>query len=172
MGNQQLAPADVDLAYLAGIIDGEGSVAMRRNGNKKQLWFTPALNIYNTDRDLIYWCRDVLQALGAGVHVGQHTRAHGRKVQYVLTIQRMESLLNVLPRIIPFLRQKKYRAELLLEFSQRRIGRKGEQYSSHDLEVVALVYEANGDRGNNSETVRAGASRLKRQSMPDTKVQD
>lgn len=168
MGNQQLAPAGVDLAYLAGIIDGEGSVNMRRNGGKKGLWFTPALSIYNTDRDLIYWCRDVLQVLGAGVHIGSHVRAHGRKVQYTLTIQRMESLLKVLPALIPFLRQKKYRAELLLEFCERRAGRKGEPYSSGDLEVVALTYEANGDRGrkNNSETVRAGANRLKIQSTP------
>lgn len=165
MGNQQLTPLPTDLAYLAGIIDGEGSLAAHRNGNKKGLWYTPRLSIYNTDLQLIEWCRDVLAELGAGSHIGSHVREHGRRVQYVLTIQRLKALRVCLPHIIPFLKQKRFRGELLLEFCERREDRRT-PYEPRDLDIVAMLFDANGDKRNNAQTVREAASRLKRQSTP------
>lgn len=167
MGNQQLALSPLDLAYIAGIIDGEGSISAHRNGNKKGLWYTPRLSVYNTDSDLIYWIRDCFQACGAGVYINEHLREHGRKKQYVLQVHRLKSLLLILPLIIPFLKQKKQRAEWLLEFCQRRVGAKpGTLYQERELELVALLFEANGDKRNNAQTVREAAHRLKRQSAP------
>jgi hypothetical protein len=169
MDNQQLAPvSETDLAYLAGLIDADGSISAHRNSNKKGLWFTPRLSFYNTDRDLVYWVRDVFQALGAGVHISSSRRAHGRRVLYHAMVGRFKSLPPVLEALIPYLRLKRKQAEVLLEFVNRRKNR-NEPYSHYDLELIVELFELNGDRKNNAETVRGEANRLKRQSIPSSK---
>jgi hypothetical protein len=41
-----------DWAYLAGIIDGEGTIAFMKRGNN----FFPAVSIANTSMELMRWC--------------------------------------------------------------------------------------------------------------------
>jgi hypothetical protein len=55
-----LPRSQVDMAYLAGIIDGEGSfmISKTKNDNKRgqrSIWFSPVLSITNTNFELILW---------------------------------------------------------------------------------------------------------------------
>jgi hypothetical protein len=170
MDNQQLVPSVPDLAYLAGILDADGSISLDRQA--KTLYFHPNLAVHNTDYALIEWTRDLYRGLGAEPHVYERSRGKNKLI-YTVNLKSLSKVKKALPYIIPFLHQKKQRAEWILEFVERRLEKTGGlsgrtvPYDSRDLELVALVYEANGDYGNNATTVREAAHRLKRQSGPE-----
>src|SRR5215471_14244408 len=51
--------SDLDLAYLAGIVDGEGSVGLDKMGTQNQRWvnirFHPQVTVVNANMDLMVW---------------------------------------------------------------------------------------------------------------------
>lgn len=48
--------SDTDAAYLAGLMDGEGSVTMAMKRQRRTTW---RISIANTDFDLLAWCKEV-----------------------------------------------------------------------------------------------------------------
>lgn len=172
MDNQQLFPAVEDLAYAGGLLDADGSVGLYRNGNKKGLWFNPILSFYNNDENTVDWMRDLFRALGVEPHKAAQSRGGKVKTQYSVTVRKLAHIERLLPQLIPYLRLKRRRAEMVLEFSKGRLNRQGTDrakqgpYTESELDLVSAVFLANGDYRNNAETVRAGAPRLKRQSIP------
>lgn len=48
---------DVDAAYLAGLVDGEGSLTRAKDTDRgRGVW---RLSIYNSEQNLVNWCKDV-----------------------------------------------------------------------------------------------------------------
>jgi|SRR5215831_6802504 len=93
-------------AYLAGFIDGEGSVSMCQNG--------PRLIITNTYLPTLEWIRDTV---GAGNiqqvrHKGLGERS---KPCYNLNLG-SHAAGRILPKVIPYMKVKKARAEILVEY--------------------------------------------------------
>lgn len=100
-----------DLAYLAGIIDGEGSfVAAIRTIRRGALDMQMTLKVNNTDHDLIEW----LGLFGGRVHMRKKYATHCRQ-QWEWCIGIVE-LAPLLVEVTPYLRVKKRQAELLLEW--------------------------------------------------------
>ena len=48
--------SDVEAAYAAGILDGEGSISVTRNHTDR--WPSPQVSVASTDRELLIWFRD------------------------------------------------------------------------------------------------------------------
>ncbi len=103
----KLSPEDA--AYLAGLIDGEGTIALSRRhaGDNRQLVVT----ISSTESALVEWVR---AALGVGKITHKRTTSprHAPGLTYCVTNRQA---LNVLAQVAPFLRSyKRDRAELVL----------------------------------------------------------
>lgn len=124
------------LAYLAGIVDGEGSLCVYRvNPAKYNRYQTPnyraVLNISNTRKELVSWLDDNFSNFNSGSK--KHKRSifkknstHERWI-YEWVVQG-HRLLDICEQLMPYLVLKKRQAELIIEFrktyTQRSFGSK------------------------------------------------
>ncbi len=91
-----------DLAYIAGIVDGEGSIS-RVKGKKS--W---RICVYNTDLGLIDW----LVSFGGKFYVRPEMTCgfKTKKTQYGWQVQRRVDVFELLTAVLPYLRIKKQKA--------------------------------------------------------------
>lgn len=105
--------SETDLAYLAGLVDGEGCIyAYDRSGQ--------GIKIGLTDHIAIDWLGDKFSGT---VHT-EGRRNHTRKPVKVWQLQRMSDLDVLLPLLIPFLKIKQQQAEILLKYIRLSINSK------------------------------------------------
>lgn len=113
-------PDQCELAWLAGIIDGEGSVTIGARLRKKtnNLVLVPQVLITNTDKEIIKECERILNKMQLGYtinwieykHKDYLDRANIRITKY----QRVKFLLE---HLTPYLHsRKRHNAEVVLEF--------------------------------------------------------
>lgn len=97
----------IDLGYVAGYFDGEGSVICR-----KRRW--TKITFCNTHKQSL---REIQEFLRAGRICEIHKRhsSLGRKRMYVLTIGRGQDLRRILPQLIPMTIIKRRKLENLLK---------------------------------------------------------
>jgi len=144
MGNQQEIFNQADFAWLAGIIEGEGTIAM--NARKKQWkgWkgFGVDLQIYitNSDAGIIEKSVNVLRSIGIEPLISERDSVPIRKENggfynscktiMVVNVNRMSDIAKVLISIIPFMAgEKTSRARLMLKYIERRMSRQGQRSS-------------------------------------------
>jgi hypothetical protein len=98
-------------AYLAGIIDGEGCIAVMKeyHENSGSTFYRPRVYITNTNRDVIEW---IAENFGGFIFVN---RPEGnRKISYMWHIHTVEQISKLIHKIYPFLIIKKKQAQTLL----------------------------------------------------------
>jgi len=103
---------DTTLAYLAGILDGEGCFNIYRGGKRPRIDYTGRLYVVSTDRVLIDW----LQEHFGGFTYTREVRIEW-KTKYEWILERSKSV-EVCRAILPYLVIKKPQAELLILFQQ------------------------------------------------------
>ncbi|MGZ6281753.1 MAG: LAGLIDADG family homing endonuclease [Ktedonobacterales bacterium] len=109
---------DTELAYIAGIVDGEGSVYiyLKTGGNQRgerKKYHRSALKIANTDKSLIDWLRE---RIGGTVSRNQ-PKSDKYKVVYHLAIEG-PSLLTLIDALSPFLLLKQKQMQLVAQMQQ------------------------------------------------------
>jgi hypothetical protein len=159
--NQQ--PSAVELAWLAGIIDGEGNLGLnvlfRKGRNRLQV--APRMTIVNTSEIMVRKIDDILNAMPVGHHIKNrpmHSKAHAQC--YEIHINGYKRIASILPRVIPYLVAKKLNAVnyRLANWKQANGGR-GSGYDGVELEVHQALKALNHNHCEGSETMYA-ASRL------------
>jgi len=136
--------SDIDAAYIAGLVDGEGTVTLtRRHRNEnRQL----CLTISSTERQMLEFVR---QALNAGKITNKSIASIRHAPSYTYTIANRQAL-QLLHQIEPWLKSyKRLRASLILKDYVRLTPRNG-KYSpamkaerrAFELEVLSI--KANG----------------------------
>ena len=101
--------SDVDAAYIAGLIDGEGTITLTRKhrNENRQL----AISISNTDKGLLEF---VLLTIGAGKITAKRTTRPHHTPSYTYAIYNRQAL-RLLEQVHPHLRTyKRERATLIL----------------------------------------------------------
>ncbi|MEH7416471.1 LAGLIDADG family homing endonuclease [Neobacillus drentensis] len=125
-----------EAAYIAGIIDGEGTVTFTRLHEKEHR--RPCITIASTDKELL----DYVQKLTKGtINNKKNYNPKRHKDSYTLTIKNKENVLNLLMDVTPFLRvdKKKNRALLILENYEKVTPRNGKY--NEDLLKRKLMFE-------------------------------
>ena len=103
---------DWEAAYIAGIIDGEGSVTLTRIHNKE--FRRPCITIASTDKELLVY----LQTLTAGlINNKKNYNPNQHKDSFTLYIKNKKTVLSLLKHVTPYLRvdKKRKRALWILE---------------------------------------------------------
>ncbi|WHY76803.1 LAGLIDADG family homing endonuclease [Neobacillus sp. WH10] len=121
---------DWEAAYIAGIIDGEGSITLTRMHEKE--YRRPCITIASTDKELLVY----LQTLANGtINNKKNYNPDRHKDSYTLTIKKKEIVLDILKLITPYLRvdKKRNRALWILENYDNVTPRNG-KYNSVLLE--------------------------------------
>jgi len=116
---------NTDLAWMAGIIDGEGSIMFfdKRKLNIKKTkqygWITTAISVTNCDEFMIKRISQIWHELGLNFHYTlQKNNTRNKKWNEALKIQTtgLNNCKKLLEKIEPFLWNKKYLAKFLLEY--------------------------------------------------------
>lgn len=101
-------------AYIAGLIDGEGSIYVKRC----RKWLQAIISIGNTDRRCLDFCYEVLQA--GNVKFWQPSRKNRRPIRsnkplYSWYVGSRAEVLGIIKAIYPYLQIKKEQADAVLE---------------------------------------------------------
>lgn len=109
----EMRARELDVAYLSGIIDGEGSffLASRASNNL----YMPVLKIQMNDKRVIDWIHK-----NFGGVVDRYSRPDLKNTEsgYAWRARSISHLRQLIPELIPFLIVKKLQAATLLEFVQ------------------------------------------------------
>ncbi len=127
--NQQ--PSIVELAWLAGFIDGEGCVTMAlvSRNNKKTKKPMYSITIYNMSHSTIERICDILKRAGVGHYVYRKTIKNG--YFYAVIVSGIRRVSKLLETISDYLFTKKTQAELLDSFIKYRMTRWDNQSGKH-----------------------------------------
>ena len=131
-----------DAAYLAGFIDGEGSIYAQQHGNGA---YTIVLRITNTEQDVLEWAA---RMLGGKVYAHPAGKAHW-KSGYQLWVGQ-KPLARVLPDVLPYMKVKHRQAKLMLKLAALPThtgGRGGPSTSTPTRERICLQIKALNRRG-------------------------
>lgn len=93
-----------EAAYLAGIIDGEGSLTIvaQKDARTKKYYFNPRIDIANTDTKLMNWLVNTL--LVGSIYV-QNRENEGHKTRYCYSIAK-NGVAWLIPQIKPYIKIK------------------------------------------------------------------
>jgi hypothetical protein len=101
---------EAEKAYLAGLVDGEGTVTLARH--HRDQYPQPRLAIANNSLELLEWVRG---KLGCGIIIRRSRRKEWHRDSYAWQVQLAGNVFKVLGEIRPYLILKRQQATLLLE---------------------------------------------------------
>lgn len=139
LGNQQAA--DINLGYLCGMIDGEGSMILGKSNKRKNGVYAllPYLTIEMSDLHVVEKLQSILNELDVGSYI-----YHTKRNTHNLWCGGFKRLGSLLPFIIPHLLEKKERAEeLRLYINRRSLLKKNTPYSVEDIQSYEKMKELN-----------------------------
>lgn len=158
MGNQQ-ERFDIDLAWLTGIIEGEGWVSLIfYKSNQKNGTYTPALKgnigVVNCDFKIMNKVKSILELLNIKIrynHRKSFTGSDGssRKEKVEISVENRSSLRKLCETIHPYMiGDKKQRVECILEFlsireSKPKSGIKS-KYGKEEFTLYKKMYSYKG----------------------------
>lgn len=131
-GVRRLSTADA--AYLAGLVDGEGTVALshKHKGEHRQL----LVSISNTERQILDF---VLMTVGAGKITGKRRAKIHHALSYTYAAWNRQAL-SVLVQILPYMHSyKRARAQLVIDHYVRLTPRNGKYSDSLRAERERFV---------------------------------
>jgi hypothetical protein len=136
-----------EIAYIAGLIDGEGTIRMQKYSQKGKTWnpkYTPMIFFTNTDLEAIKLVGRFIRA-NIIEHVGSKNGFNGSKQCYRVCRAGAKSVIKPIETLLPFLRIKKKQAELVLKYCRnynpiRRDGKKGNYRTDEENNFREGIY--------------------------------
>jgi len=126
-----------EAAYIAGIIDGEGSISLTRMHENEHR--RPCISIASTDLELLGY----IQSLSGGViNNKKNYKPDKHRDSYTLTIKKKEEVLSLLKIISPYLRidKKRKRAQLILN-KYDEVTPRNDKYNKELLDIKIAFEE-------------------------------
>jgi len=126
--------SEVEWAYLAGLIDGEGSIRIEKGSSPHHHSpTTPTVALTNTSSKMIDWV-----VLKFGGHLYRKTNRTCWDVYWL-----GKSVIPILEGVLPYLTAKKDQAEVVLAY-RKLVGKAGQRISSSDLAKRDIMIEVLG----------------------------
>ncbi len=124
----------IELAWLAGIMEGEGTFAIyhQRSSNRDQLKAT--ISLTNTDPFLIKKAVEIFRRIGVELHIRSYDNKKGStRTVYDISTAKQTNVKKICEELIPYLVGEKLpKAHMLLEFVNKRIENGKSQYDDED----------------------------------------
>ena len=152
--NQRLS--DLQVGYLAGIMDGEGTITFVYHKSKTNVNVIHSPVVFlcavaNSNPLIIESVTSLLRALGIRHKVFTPKKEWNKKAKkrpYAVHVQGMDSAKAYLKVIGEFLSGKKEQATLTLEYLERRKeGQRVKEITERDLQIIATVRDMNRNYG-------------------------
>jgi hypothetical protein len=126
-----------EAAYIAGVIDGEGSITLTRMHKKEHR--RPCISIASTDLELLTFDQSLT---GGIINTKKNYKPEIHNNSFTLTLKSKKDVCHTLKCVLPFLRisQKKHRAMWILDNYNLVTPRNG-KYSTQLLKEKLLFEE-------------------------------
>lgn len=114
---------DVWWAYLAGLIDGEGTfgIVKHKENTTRGFYFCPYISISNTNKNALLFIKEELGSIGNLHKTSTRKQDRGNiKPSYKFDICKRQHIIEIIPKTLPYLIIKKDNALILLEFCRNR----------------------------------------------------
>src|SRR5437867_26464 len=111
---------EAETAYIAGLIDGEGSVGLYSTHRRREVFVM--LTVTNTHRLTMEW---LSRMMGMSPLIRRFDKRQSRRRDYYYVAPRGKRVHAVLIRIFPYLRIKSAQAKLCIDFREWRDARGG-----------------------------------------------
>lgn len=122
-----------DLAYAAGIIDGEGNIGIYANTSRNGYpVYRMRVRVTNTDEGLIHQLKENFEG---SIGVQNWAEGKNRKPAWYWTVS-CNPALRFLSLVTSYLRLKKPQAELAIKFQQSRRRQRGRRLSNNRIAVA------------------------------------
>lgn len=146
--NQQPRPEEI--GWLAGMIDGEGSIGAYLRQGVKTPHYKPTVQISGTHKGGLEYLHDLLNRLEIGHHIVWHQRKSDKhRPCWNVTVVGMKRIPVLLNTVIPYMKIKHEQANWLMEWIQLRQARPMQsQISNEERALVELIKFANSGRPN------------------------
>lgn len=162
MGNPQGTISDIELGWLAGMIDGEGTIAFsvyaRDESRPEWVRVKPQVLVTGTEKPVIERAVELMKKLGAGAHFEtreqRDPRWEGRyKPLHVATAAGFKRSAAVLRVVGPHLASvKKEKAEMVLRYIDQRLAKTAlaphVAHDKADLELVVAIVKFSMENNN------------------------
>lgn len=127
-----------EAAYVAGIIDGEGSITLTRMHTKEHR--RPCISIASTDIELLVYVQELT---GGRINSKRNYNPDKHKDSFTLTVLKKDEVFSSLQSTLPFLRieRKKLRAKWILDHYESVTIRNG-KYNAEQL-LIKTNFENN-----------------------------
>lgn len=101
-----------EASYIAGIVDGEGSISLTRMHDNE--YRRPCISIASTDKELLLYIKELT---GGIINNKKNYKPSKHQDSFTLSIKKKDEVFYTLQSIIPFLRvnKKRNRAAWILE---------------------------------------------------------
>lgn len=132
----------VDLAWLAGIVDGEGSILITKNGHKGNYHghnMCVQFHITNTCGNIISKSQEIINSLGINCRLCTQDKGalnKSWKTAFRIDISKFSQLRILLAALLPYLVSKKGQAEIVLRFIDQRLAKGKTFYDKDDIAVI------------------------------------
>lgn len=130
---------EAEKAYLAGIVDGEGTVTLTKHHRNETP--TPSVSVANNSLELLEW----IKSLAGGTIVSKRKRKAHHNNSYAWTI-RMDKAIELLKEIKQYLIVKKPQADLIIQ-KYKSVTHRAGKYTPEMLEkkmrLVAAIRKLN-----------------------------
>lgn len=147
---------DIDIAYVAGMLDGDGNIAIRKISSastRKGYNYALSVEIGNTNEWLIRW---IHFAFGGCLYKQTYRTREGLKPLWVWKVS-WRAAAEFLRVVFPYLCVKKAQAELALQFEEKKIGRYSSKVPKSDgdlaLEEVQRILMSSLNQGEMGEDI-------------------
>lgn len=159
MGNPHVR--EVELAWLAGIIDGEGTITLERNGTRRLagiMGLSPKVIVANSNEAIIQRTVNLMQHLGVNPHIKTQVSGYGRKLadgsrtvtrrrnMYWVVCAGLAKSKRILAPVLPHLIGKAEQARVVLDFIEVRGDpqqAKGKPYGEYELSLLERIRALN-----------------------------
>lgn len=137
MYNQDNQREDIRLAYIAGIIDGEGTIAIRKHHKEKK--YQPYVSIVNTNYEVVKMVADFIGAKRIFIHDPSTNGYQGRLICYKAMVIGRFKTKPTIEKLLPYLIIKREAAKICLklanEMKASRVGKlSGKNYRTTPIE--------------------------------------
>ena len=128
-----LKMTETEIAYLAGMIDADGTITLLKNSKATTL--KPKLQVSNTDTRIMDW---LMLKIPEGI-VNKRKKQPRHKIAYLWRLEGLR-ILEILKRLQPHLIIKINRCGTLISFVERRLEKKiGDKYLKEDYECYEKI---------------------------------
>ena len=123
--------------YLAGVIDGEGSLHIEHYNGR----YVPVIEVGTVDNILWKFLKN-----NFGGNVRERIKKDGHRNVHVWRLKGYNNILNLLRNVLPYLTIKKEKAEVMITFIESRIKTLGEtniSYKKSEIDLYELLCHLN-----------------------------